>query len=296
MTIRLRAVAAPYARGNLLLWTLLVIGAFALLVEIISILPLTLRGWYPYDYERYVQMGSALLANPHSYGANPMDTVYPLPTQLWVFVPLALLPDWFRLVWVLVPFFSLVLVLRARSIFFFLYVPLWFVVSDGMIDGWLILPLWWLIEDRPVLAGLGAVLLLVKPQVAALAVVYMVARWLLHRNPKNLLAFALALFVFCVPAFVLDPQWILEMVRAFPVRADQSVSQIALLGSSIWSWWWLGGIGKLVFAALLILILGLFYRAVRDHLNRTSSIQSFELVPTFRPVCRQPNYRCADSE
>lgn len=281
MTTRFRPTAIPFARSNLLLWLILVLAAFALLVELTDLLPVTLRAWYPYDYERYVQMGNALLANPHSYGTRPMDTVYPLPTQLWVFVPLALLPDWFRVIWVLVPFASLLVVLRARSIIFFLFVPLWFVVSDGMIDGWLILPLWWMIEERPILSGIGAALLLLKPQVAALAIGYMMVHWLLTHNHQNLLAFGLTLFIFCTPAFILDPQWILEMVCAFPVRAEQSVSQIALLGSSIWSWWWLGGVGRIIFVALLVLVVALFSHAIRPRHARTSSFQLLNLSLLF---------------
>ncbi|MEW5719792.1 MAG: hypothetical protein AB1817_14270, partial [Chloroflexota bacterium] len=76
-----------------------VIGA----IELFLFLPRVLQVWYPYDYGRYVAMGNALRADPHSYGAHPIDTWYPLPAQLWVFVPLSFMPDWFRLIWVLFP-------------------------------------------------------------------------------------------------------------------------------------------------------------------------------------------------
>src|SRR5438045_1633210 len=73
---------------------LLALSLIALVAEVVLVLPRMLEVWQPYDYWQFTQMGQAVLA-----GQDPAapGRYYPLPTVLWVFVPLALLPDWVRL-------------------------------------------------------------------------------------------------------------------------------------------------------------------------------------------------------
>ncbi len=238
----------PTGRRSILI-ALFALAAFALGFEIILYAPRVLDVWKPYDYWLYTEMGRAVLE-----GRNPVGPqhYYPLPTILWIFVPLALLPDWFRLVWVLGPFVSILALYRTRGISLALYAPVWFVVSDAMIDGWLLIPFAWLLENRPILAGLGAVAMLTKPQIALFAVAFMAARWLWTHDWKNLAAFAIGLTVFCLPAFILDPFWIPHLLQVLPMRAGESMSLLPLLTSSVWAWWWLGGWARIVFVAILL--------------------------------------------
>ena len=73
------------------------------------------------------------------------------------------MPDWFRLIWVLLPLAFILRRLGARALPLFLFPPLWFAIADGMVDLWLLFPLVWMLENRPGFAGLGVVLTLVKP-------------------------------------------------------------------------------------------------------------------------------------
>ncbi len=256
---------------------LIVVGVIGA-IELILFLPRVLQAWYPYDYGRYVAMGNALRADPHSYGARPIDTWYPLPAQLWVFVPLSLMPDWFRLIWVLFPLAYILRRLGAAALFLFLFPPLWFAVGDGMIDLWLIVPLVWMLENRPGFAGLGVVLTFVKPQVTLLAALYLLARWIVARDRRNLLAFGGALIVFCLPAFILQPDWILKMLAALPERAGEGGAQIQLLIASVWAWWRIGGLGYLIFGAFALALAILFWRAFRRARVRVGAVQLLNLA------------------
>jgi hypothetical protein len=262
-------------RQNLFRIGLLVLALVLLAIEVVNMLPQALALWHPYDYWQYTQMGRAVLQ-----GRDPLGPgrYYPLPTILWVFVPLSLAPDWFRIIWVIAPFVFMLVLFRREGLWLLFFVPFWMNIADGMLDGWLLIPMAWLLADRPVLAGLGAVMLLAKPQLAALTVVYMVLRWLVERDWKNLIAFAGGLIVFVTPAFILDSTWPLRLLQVLPLRASETISILPRLTSSVWSWWSLGDGGKLVSLALLIVAGVIFWRAFRRKENRAASFQSLNLL------------------
>lgn len=262
-------------RQNLFRVSLLVLALVLLAVEVVNMLPRALELWHPYDYWQYTQMGRAVLQ-----GRDPLGPgrYYPLPTILWIFVPLSLAPDWFRMIWVIVPFVFMLVLFRREGLWLLFFVPFWMNIADGMLDGWLLIPMAWLLADRPVLAGLGAVALLAKPQLAALTVVYMVLRWLVERNWKNLTAFAGGLTIFVAPAFILDPTWPLRLLQVLPLRASETLSILPRLTSSVWSWWSLGNWWKLVSLVFLIVAGVFFWRAVRREENHAASFQSLNLL------------------
>ncbi len=244
-------------------------------------LPQALAVWHPYDYGLYIEMGNAV-----RQGLDPIGPrhYYPLPTALWVFAPLSLMPDWFRIVWALVPSIFILVLFRRQGVWLFLFTPIWFTVSDAMLDGWLLLPLKWVLDDRPGWAGVGAVILLVKPQLAILIVAFRVLQWLTTHNWKNFLTFVLALTVFCLPAFVFDPMWIPHLVAVLPMRVGESMAVLPLLTSTVWAWWWLGGSAVIVFAGILIIASVLVWRAwSRERATAAASLQCFNqlLVPVL---------------
>ncbi len=260
---------------HFLLAFLLIIGTIGLIAEIVWMLPIALERWHAFDYGLYVDMGNAIRQGANPYG---LHHYWPLPTILWIFVPLSLMPDWFRFIWILGPIVSILVLFRTRGIPFFFFTPLWFVIGDGMIDGWLLVPLAWLLENRPVLAGVGAALVLFKPQLAILAVGYMLIRWLVSRDFKNLGTFAGLMAIFYIPSFIVRPGWILEMITVLPSRAAQTTTIFPLMTGSIWVWWFIGGIGILILIAMLFAIGVLFRRAIRDEAKRASGFVLLNLL------------------
>jgi hypothetical protein len=93
--------------------SLLVLALVLLAVEIVNVLPQALAVWHPYDYGLYIEMGNAV-----RQGLNPIGPrhYYPLPTALWVFAPLSLMPDWFRIVWALVPSIFILVLFRRQGV------------------------------------------------------------------------------------------------------------------------------------------------------------------------------------
>lgn len=259
------------SRRNLVFGGLLVVALFVLVVESVTLLPRALQVWQPYDLRMYIEMGAIART-----GINPIGPLhyYPLPTVLWIFVPLSLMPDWFRFVWAIVPFAFILILHRANGLAFLLFPPFWFNISDAMIDSWLLLPMKWLAENRPRLAGIGAVILLTKPQIALLPVAFMFLRWLITRDWKNLSAFVIGLIAFCLPAFIFDPLWIVHMLQVIPQRANESMVLLPLLTSSLWAWWWVGGIARIVFVTLAVAAIVLTARAWRQRSDPVAILQS----------------------
>ena len=247
----------------------LILGCAILVIEIVSVLPITLERWRPFDYGQYVEMGRAVLQ-----GVNPNGThnYYPLPTILWVFVPLALLPDGFRILWVLGPLVSILVLFRKQGLVLFLFVPLWLVVSDGMLDGWLLLPLAVLLTNRPGWAGFCAAIVLFKPQLAFLAVAYKIVEWLILKDWKNLGIFFSAMAIFYAPAFIINPNWIMQMLQFLPGRLAQTTTLAPALSGSIWAWWSLGGWASVMGVFLLVITLGLFLRAFEYSSKRATAL------------------------
>ena len=254
---------------------LLVIVVLLFVLEIVLFLPRVMQVWQPYDYWQYTQMGQAVRQGHNPLGAGRF---YPLPTILWIFVPLSLLPDWFRVVWVIAPFGFILLLFRRQAIPLFAFVPLWFVVGDGMLDSWLLLPLAWLVQNRPVWAGLGAALVLFKPQLAILAVMYALVQWLATRDWKNLGVFALAMTIFYVPAFIINPNWIAQMLAVVPERAAQTTALLPTMTGSVWAWKELGAWGWLIVIVTLMMTLAWGWRAWHATKQRAAICQLFNLI------------------
>jgi len=245
----------------------------------ILLLPRVLQVWHPYDYQLYVEMG-----NGARQGINPVGPAhyYPLPTVLWIFVPLSLMPDWFRLVWAIVPIVFVLMLHRREGLWFVFFTPLWWNITDAMLDGWLLPPLAWMLGNRPGWAGIGAVLLLTKPQLAAFAVAWSFWRWVATRDWKNLVTFCLGTIGFCLPAFLFDPNWVIRLLAVLPQRANESMVLLPLLTSSVWAWWWLGG-GAVVVGVIVIAAAGGFaFLSWRRQGNLTAL--SLALNQLFVPV------------
>lgn len=260
------------------------VAALVLAFEIILYAPLVLEVWKPYDYWQYTEMGRAVLHGQDPYGPGRYS---PLPTILWIFAPLSLLPNWFRFAWILIPFLSVLFLFRRDGIWLVLFTPLWLATSDAMIDGWLLIPLAWLLTNRPVLAGLGAVAMLLKPQVAILTVAFSVLRWFIERDWRDLSTFAVSLGIFCIPAFILNPTWPWRMLEVLPMRADETLSILPLLTSSVWAWWSLGGIGRVICVGIGLAALVLTWRLLGDSSKRAAACQLLNLL--FVPVLYAAN-------
>jgi hypothetical protein len=255
----------------------LLVGMLSLLliVEVWQLTPLVLARWNAFDYGNYVLMGRALRDGVNPYGWH---RYYPLPTVMWIFVLLSVLPDWFRLVWVIVPLLSVFIIARRSGLWWLFFPPVWFVIGDGMLDGWLLLPLCWLFRNQSGLAGVGAALLLLKPQLALPVVLYKLGEWVWYRDKRNLGLFVAASVLLWIPSFVVRPFWIGEMLATLPQRAAQNTEMMPLMTSSIWSWWWFGGIGYLIFGVVALASLGLFWRGLRQHVPVALLLQSLNLL------------------
>ncbi len=262
---------------------ILIVVAVVLAAEIVLVAPRVLDVWHPWDYGNYVKMGLDVREGRNPYGP---DRYYPLPTMLWIFVPLSLMPAWFALPWVIVPFVFILILFRGQGAWFFLFPPLWFVVSDAMFDGWLLLPLAWLLANRPIWAGVGAALLLFKPHVTVLVVGYMLWRWVIARDWKNLKTFSAAMALLWLPSFIVNPGWLWQMLEVLQTRTEQ-ISILPLLTASIWSWAWLGGMAQTIFLAVLMATGVLFWRAARDESSRAAAFQLVGLL--LNPVMLASN-------
>ncbi|MDE3089960.1 MAG: hypothetical protein KGJ80_11320 [Chloroflexota bacterium] len=237
-------------------------------------MPIALERWQPWDYGNYVEMGRAVREGANPYASHRF---YPLPTILWIFVPLSLAPDWFRFVWILFPFIFVLILFRLNGLFFLLFPPLWFVITDAMFDAWLLLPLVWLFQNRRTLAPIGAALVLFKPHITALAVVFMLIHWFVSRDWRALAVFFGFFAALWLPSFFVDPMWPLKMLAVLPERVDY-VSILPLATTALSSWWSLGGIAVIIFAAMLIATVILFFRAMRNRSRRAQAFQVLQLI------------------
>ncbi|MCX7839621.1 MAG: hypothetical protein N2559_09240 [Anaerolineae bacterium] len=268
-------------RRNLAL-ILIGVGILVLAIELYITFP-RLAEWHPWDYGNYLRMGHDVRAGNNPYG---LDRYYPLPTMLWIFVPLSLLPEWFKVVWIFFAFVFVLILLRGDGVLAFLYPPFWFIITDAMFDAWLLLPLAWVFANRPMLAGLGAAFLLFKPHVTFLAVAYIIWHWLVTRDWNNLKVFALTMSALWLPSFIVNPRWVWQMWEVLSLRTNQ-VSLLPLLTTSLWSWWCLGGIATIIFVALALLSAILFVRALRHAPQRAAAFQSLGLL--INPVILASN-------
>ncbi len=258
-----------------LLFILLAVASVALLAELVFVLPIMLNVWHPYDYSLYIQMGKAVLE-----GKDPVMArhYYPLPTILWLFIPLSFTPDWFRLVWILIPFVSVLYLFQKRGLILFFFTPFWIALADATIDPVLLIPIAWLLLDTSVLAPLGAILLLFKPQLAIFLIAYRSLKWLFERNWKQLGIFVAGVVVLCAPAFILQPNWPLRFLQLAPLRVTESVSMEPLMTASVWSWAALDNPLRWLIVPILIAVALLFWLAWRHPENRAPACLALGLL------------------
>lgn len=234
--------------------------------------------WLPDDYQKYF-LPWGLQARDGIYNYR-----YPLPTLMWVFVPLSFVPPGWILLWVAMPFLFLLYLFGKKGIILWLSFPFLDHAAFGQMDGWLIVPLAWLFDDNPALAGISAALLTLKPQLALLPVSYMFVRWLIKRNYKSLGLFGGALCALYIPTFLLDPSWPLKMWADNQVRAAEPT--LLTRGASLWPWWWHGGWTQVLLPFLCALIALFFLLAARTMWKRARAIHLVALmtIPIFYPV------------
>jgi len=267
-----------------ILFILLVIVLIVFLIELAVLAP-EFFARPPNDYDIYAHWGLAERLGPEKY-SYWLVNYYPLPTTLWVFVPLSLLPNWFAIIWTIAPFLFALWLFRKPGVILWLYYPLLVQTGIGQLDGWLLLPLYWLIEDRPWLAGVGAVLVLFKPQLAFVTVAYALLSWVIRRDWRNLRAFAITLAIIYLPAFIVNPLWLLTMLDRMHVRANESL--LPTRGASLWAWIWRGGITLwfLPIVGLLATVLVLYIFVRRG--KRMQAAQLLGLLVT--PVLYAANF------
>ncbi len=223
---------------QLVVSALLVIAGFVLLAEFFALIP-NFTAHLPNDYGAYMRWGMVERLGPDQY-YYALPNYYPLPTTLWVFVPLSLLPTWFSLVWMVVPFLFTLWLFKKSGGVLWLYYPMMVQAAVGQLDGWLLLPLLWLIENRPWFAGIGAVLVLFKPQLSFFTVLFALVFWVFKRDWRNLGAFAATLTVIYLPAFIADPFWVFTMLDKMQIRANENL--LPTRGATLWAWAWHGGV------------------------------------------------------
>lgn len=225
--------------------------------------------WLPYDYSLYLAWGQALRHGQITYS-------YPLPTIFWVFAPLSLLPAPFIFVWAAAPFLFLLAIFGRKGIILWLYFPLLVQTAFAQLDGWLILPLWWLVNNRPLLAPLGAVLLMVKPTLAPLAILVALVRWFVRREWQQLKWFTFILVIFLAPAFVIDPLWLVHFIQQLPVRATEV--NVLTRSSSLWAFVWHGGFTLLLLPILFLIILALTLKIIRRRKRAIATAEALNLI------------------
>ncbi len=259
---------------------LLGLCVLVLLWEVNIIFPRLLEAWKPYDYRLYVEMGAAVRA-----GQMPYDWYYyqyPMPTILWVFVPLSLMPTGFHMLWSLGSYVSVTVLFRRggvlTAVMAILFTPLWFAMGDATLDGWLLFPLLWVLEDRPILGGLGASIVLFKPQLAWLTVLYRVCTWVWDRNWKNLGIFGGTMGICYSTAFLVNPYWVAQWWAVLPERVAETTTMYPWAAGSVWSWLWIGNWGIAVFVILCIATLGMFGRTLFHPERRAVAVHLLNLI------------------
>jgi hypothetical protein len=242
---------------SIVLSVLFIILLILFVIEVSTFAPSFLDRWIN-DYDSYVLWGNAQRLSLDQCSPQASN-YYPMPSTLWVFIPLSLMPRWFVLVFMFAPLIFPLLLFKKAGAITWLYYPMLVQSGFGQIDGWLIVPLYWLVQDIRWLAGIGAVLVLFKPQLAIFAVGYMVIHWLVQRNWRNLGAFAITLAIVYIPSFFICPTWPLAMLRVIVGRTSES--NMATRGATLWAWvghgdvtFWLLPIVALGTAALLVYV------------------------------------------
>lgn len=245
--------------------------AFVLLLELASLIPYA-QNFHPTDYEALVEWGRDARVGKLNY-------LYPLPALLYIFVPLSLLPWWFKFVWAIIPFAFVLYIHRQKGLGLFLFLPMLAQAAWGTLDGYFLLPLYWLFNEQAGLAGYSAAVLLLKPQLAVFTVPYIVLKWFREKNYKSLRRFVVGLTLLFVPSFIVDPLWVIKMIPAIEWRQSQWF--IPIRNVTLWSWWWHGGWTVLALPLLAVLVSLLFIRAFRVEPVKSLHLLGLTVVPAF---------------
>ena len=181
------------------------------------------------DYYLFRRFGREILAGQGAYESGRL--YYPLPTAIFVFVPLALLPEQVRWLWVAAPVLLLFLILGRDAVWALPFLPLLVHTKWGQLSGVLAIFYVWLNSENKRLSGVGAGLFCLKPQVAAIPVLWSLWRWCRDRDKERLLAFCGTLAFLCLPAFLLEPDWPIQWLRnARPFQP--------FVSPSVWGFFW----------------------------------------------------------
>lgn len=263
-----------FSRHSVILFCSITVASAILLAEVYTLAPDFQNRWIN-DYDLYVQWGIQQLTSTDPCLPQTIN-YYPLPSTLWVFIPLALMPRWFLLVFMFAPFIFVVLMLKKAGVSTWLYYPLLLQSGFGQLDGWLMVPLYWLLEDRTWLAGIGAVLVLFKPQIAIFTVLYMVVCWIIKKNWRNLSSFAITLVIVYLPTFLICPTWPLAMLDATGTRINET--NMITRGSSVWSWIWHGSWTLVLFPVMALVSIALFLYCFIARQKRAQAVQCLGLL------------------
>jgi hypothetical protein len=230
---------------------LLVLAVVALIAEFFVLVP-KFQMNPPEDYDEYVDWANRFRGGAPKY---PYLNPYPLPTTLWIFTPLSLLPMWFSVIWTLIPFAFVLWRYKRDGVILWLYYPMLVQAALGQLEGILLLPLYWLLENKRWLAGVGAVLMLFKPQLSFLAIGYALINWLVQRDWRNLGSFTATLFVIYLPAFIIQPTWPLAMLSGMDERANEFL--LPTRGATLWAWIWRDGLTVWLAPIVAVISIGL---------------------------------------
>ncbi len=256
----------PWYRWISLLLLVVLSGA------LVWVLLLNVRGlldWRPNDYVSYVIWAERFKQGQLSYD-------YPLPVVLWFFVPLTFLPIQFLLVWAVVPFVLILWMQGRKGLILFPFYPLLVQTGYVQVDGLLILPLLWAIENRPIWGAVGTFLLVAKPSLAPLTILYMVYYWIRTKDYRNLKWFAALSTIFVLPAFIIDPIWPIHFLQRTQLRSQEA--NMVPRGATLWAWVWHEGITVWLGVALALLVLALVIYIARRQKNLTSTFQVLNLI------------------
>ncbi len=252
-------------------WTTLfiLVALCAILLGLLITNVPALMDWRPNDYTSYVYWAEMFKQGRLNYD-------YPLPVVLWFFVPLTFLPIQFALVVAVAPFIIILWMHGRKGLILFPFYPLLVQTGYAQIDGLLIVPLMWALENRPIWGAVGTLLLVAKPSLAPLTILYMIVRWIQERDFRNLRWFAGLSILFVLPAFIIDPLWPVHFFARTQLRAGEP--NMVPRGASIWAWFWHGGITVWLAPLVILLVLGLLVYIARRERNLTSAVQALGLI------------------
>lgn len=254
----------------------------------------------PVDYETFMRIGTQFLRGEEVYGEN---SYYPLP-YVMVFGAFAALPRPVSMaLWLLLPVAAALLITGWRP-WALLYAPLFGHFLGGQTAMFGMLGLWGYRRNQGVQQAAGGVwlaLLLLKPQLGVIPLGWAAWQWwksvrIERRVPRQTLAWLAATAVMYLPAFVLQPDWVVRWLSSPRPLFERALAGLVprglvLLGVQGWLF---GVLLVLAVVAGLILLwrwskgkltlemLTLFYFVVSPLVHDYDLIQTIPLLETRR--------------